>query len=627
MPEEQKNLTKRLPPAKSSAKPAAGMTVEPPVEQISHFESLNEYTPTNPGIPSTSESSPGSLLEEPKIEKIENFESLDDYSPTNPGTPSEPSAAAGAGAMMEEPPIEKIEDFENLDDYVPTNPELSAPPAEEVVAESPGPNDISLEAPDFDPDFPPSEVGDPALEGGANEGGASSDESFQNDFAETPAADPMAAQSDDHGDFPVSAESEEAPSNEFLETPAPEGEPLSSLSLDSAPAADAEFPVELDSNSRESAAADFPASSAGETSSGLPSFEFDENEKSMELVLGDGPSAADALSSNPETGAETFAAAPELDLPAVAAESKAAPESTPPNAKGEPAPSSELNSTVAKSGSAPSLELNPTTIKADPISTPAVAKSASEVIPLPVAAKPPSLSTNTPPGPPKSAALEKVKKAAEAPAISTPPVPAAFPFSLLIEGHLLPHEQSKLLDILSRQNMGIREIDLEPQFAHGRVLIPRISEYAGIILIQALRGTAAHLRFGPADTIFASSESKSNPTPPTSGENENQNTYQFNSSFVHPAEIIPIFNNDEPETLPTTYTVIDTVMASELIQSREMEATHSRKFQELLEGLQRELRYKAHHKGATCIIHFKVQVISLSSPQRYRLLVMGTAAK
>src|SRR5437764_1503439 len=73
-------------------------------------------------------------------------------------------------------------------------------------------------------------------------------------------------------------------------------------------------------------------------------------------------------------------------------------------------------------------------------------------------------------------------------------VPTSFPFSLMIEGTLRPEEREKLIDLISREKFGIREVDLEPQLESGRILIPRISEYAGVLLVQALRNTQARLR-------------------------------------------------------------------------------------------------------------------------------------
>ncbi len=220
--------------------------------------------------------------------------------------------------------------------------------------------------------------------------------------------------------------------------------------------------------------------------------------------------------------------------------------------------------------------------------------------------------------------VEKIKDFAEKMPIGKPSVSAAFPFSLLITGTLLIEEKEKLLDLLSRENMGIREIDLEPQFASGRILIPRISEYAGILIVQALRETHAQIKFGPSDTIFSKEDSQTETTPLST--ETDQKTESYSTEISHPAELIPVTSG---ENLPgqSDYTLIDTVSANAALKSHAVEADSSAEYQEMIEALQREIKYKAFRKGATGIIHFKIQLDSLSSPTHYRMIAFGSAIK
>ncbi|CAM6053599.1 unnamed protein product [Sphagnum tenellum] len=243
--------------------------------------------------------------------------------------------------------------------------------------------------------------------------------------------------------------------------------------------------------------------------------------------------------------------------------------------------------------------------------------------------------SKTPPPPP----LESIKKFSETIKPFKATVPAELPFSILIEGELRPEEKEKLLTLLEDHEMGFRAIDLEPQLACNRVLIPRISEYAAILLVQALRATRAEIKFGPSDEIFASKNTRdaeeADLNGPGSGayaganfaSSQDENvTSAFASDLSHPAESIPVTPQD---TLPGSplLILIDTVTANATLKSTVVEAEHSSDFQEIVEALQREIKYKSYRKGATAVINFKVQLHSLSQPTHYRILAVGTAVK
>jgi uncharacterized protein YbjQ (UPF0145 family) len=222
--------------------------------------------------------------------------------------------------------------------------------------------------------------------------------------------------------------------------------------------------------------------------------------------------------------------------------------------------------------------------------------------------------------------LDRVKDYSERVSVGQPAVAASYPFSLLIEGALTPQEQEKLIDLINRENMGIREMDLEPQFAESRVLIPRISEYAGVLIVQALRAARARMRLGPSDTIFASQETSSaddpvvNPAPLT--------RLDFSAEETPSAESLPISADVVGEgASPGAFVAIDVVTASAALRTSSVEAVKSVEYQELLEALTRELKYKAYRKGANAIVNFSVQLTPLSLPTHYRVTVMGSAVR
>lgn len=239
----------------------------------------------------------------------------------------------------------------------------------------------------------------------------------------------------------------------------------------------------------------------------------------------------------------------------------------------------------------------------------------------------PAVAEPTPEPKPKPDAIGEIKAYSERVVTAKPAVQAAFPFSLQIEGELTAQEKEKLLDLLARENMGIREVDLEPQFAAGRLLIPRISEYAGVLLVQALRGTTAKMRLGPSDRIFSTADTHSSSDDPVylSGESHGGTEVQHTESS-HPAESLIVTPQNQLPGL-ARYTVIGVITASANLDCDAVEADRSPEYQEMVENLEREIRYKAYRKGATAVIGFTLTLTQLASKTQYRLQALGSAIK
>jgi uncharacterized protein YbjQ (UPF0145 family) len=197
-------------------------------------------------------------------------------------------------------------------------------------------------------------------------------------------------------------------------------------------------------------------------------------------------------------------------------------------------------------------------------------------------------------------------------------VEAAFPFSLLIEGVLELDERERLIDLLARESMGIREIDLEPQLAAGRILIPRISEYAGVLIIQALRATRARMRLAPSDSL-------SDEEPLTDPRARTQSLTL--SEEIPSAELIPISTEALESLDPARAVIVDIVTASAALRTTAVEAEKSQEYAELLESLARELKYKAYRKGAHGIVGFQVTLTPLTLTTHYRVTAMGSAVR
>jgi hypothetical protein len=240
----------------------------------------------------------------------------------------------------------------------------------------------------------------------------------------------------------------------------------------------------------------------------------------------------------------------------------------------------------------------------------------------------------------KTPTLDSIKEYSESVNTAPPNVAASFPFTLRIDGRLTPQEAEKLIDVMNRENMGFREVDLEPQLAEGKILIPRISEYAGIVLIQALRGIQAKISFG-ASELFEGDTEESLETRPTSVFTK---TEEFSSSNVghlghagysgHPGSSTSKFPVESPDALPVTqgeelpqlgvYQVSETLIVSGMLSTRSLESANSPEYTSLLEALMRELKFKAFRRKARGITLLKIQVTPLTLPTDHRITVSGT---
>ncbi len=213
-------------------------------------------------------------------------------------------------------------------------------------------------------------------------------------------------------------------------------------------------------------------------------------------------------------------------------------------------------------------------------------------------------------------------------------VNAARPFHLWITGPLAPHEKEKLTELINREDFGIREVDLSVQLEAGRILLPRISEFAAVLVAQALKGSAVELRMQPSDLVSndlsadgqsASSEAgtvgfaaprepHSRPTSPIEDD--------------HPAERIPV-TGEARISGQETLIPVDVLVATGLLREPDWRAESSDAYSELVESLKRELRYKAHLKKADALVGFEARVLESPwlSEKECRIEVRATAVR
>ncbi|MEK6579025.1 MAG: hypothetical protein AABZ55_07340, partial [Bdellovibrionota bacterium] len=230
------------------------------------------------------------------------------------------------------------------------------------------------------------------------------------------------------------------------------------------------------------------------------------------------------------------------------------------------------------------------------------------------------------PQPNPSGALSHVRNYSENAAVVKASAQIALPFSLRINGELETYEREKLLDVLSAHGTGISAVDLEPQFTGNKILIPRISEYTLVCIVQTLRGTAAQMRFGLSDSIYASDDTKEESPKISEYALGAGAKYADEEKHLGAAVLIPVTSSGALPEISNPF-VVDTVTASAALKSESVEANTSSEYQEILENLQKELKYKAFRKGAVGIVNFAVQLTQLTMPTHYRLTVLGTAIR
>ncbi len=222
--------------------------------------------------------------------------------------------------------------------------------------------------------------------------------------------------------------------------------------------------------------------------------------------------------------------------------------------------------------------------------------------------------------------INDIKKYVDQTPIGTPSVTPEYPFSLQIEGRLSESVQEKLLDLISHEQMGISKLDLETQLEEGRILIPRISEYAGVLIVQALRSSGIRMKLGPADMIFSTEDSK-----------DNNDSVVFSHGNFEKREMRLEEDKKSATNLPITtgtdipqlnhFEILDVITVSAAINTTALEAERSREYSERLDMLKQELKMKAYRQGASGIIRFSVKLTPLNLPSQYRMLVMGTAIR
>lgn len=99
--------------------------------------------------------------------------------------------------------------------------------------------------------------------------------------------------------------------------------------------------------------------------------------------------------------------------------------------------------------------------------------------------------------------LTAVREFGERVAIGSPQVEASPPYSLLARGTFDEKARKQIASvILGEESLGIRPDELAIQLEAGKVLVPRVSEFAAIAIAAGIRDVVDDLRIGPAAEIY-----------------------------------------------------------------------------------------------------------------------------
>jgi len=177
-------------------------------------------------------------------------------------------------------------------------------------------------------------------------------------------------------------------------------------------------------------------------------------------------------------------------------------------------------------------------------------------------------------------------------------------FHLHVSGDFDPYARDKLLLFITDHPVGMTSSELDFQIQAGRVLLPRISEFSGIKLIQELRDSGLEFRLLPSSTdpVF-----ESEPKMIHFGEPEK-------SPQLEEIPILP-----ESSFRSQDYEVMDSLQLVHYLRAEILEVEKSELFQELLERMTSALKKRARLRGAQALTRLEHRITPLRLPSQYQL--------
>lgn len=193
-----------------------------------------------------------------------------------------------------------------------------------------------------------------------------------------------------------------------------------------------------------------------------------------------------------------------------------------------------------------------------------------------------------------------------------------YPFHLLIQGDFDPYARDKLLLFINENPVGTSSSELDLQINGGRVLMPRISEFAGIKLIQDLRDSG--LRF-----ILKPSDQDPDEVIPNAPSLSVHYSDQTSAKKIQSSPPIPVLPREMLDT--KVYEVIDSLQMVQFLKAEILEVEKSELFQELLDRMTVAIKNKAKILGANAITSVQHKITPLRLPSQYQIELSATLLK
>ena len=192
------------------------------------------------------------------------------------------------------------------------------------------------------------------------------------------------------------------------------------------------------------------------------------------------------------------------------------------------------------------------------------------------------------------------------------------PLSVKITGKLENRFRERLIELLNLENFGLREIDLEPQFEAGKILLPRISEYAAVLVVRCLKDAPVLIEVFKSDQESGMTEEKGRLSTTLSISSSPDSDLTQDLPSVTTAATHPLL----PLALP-----FDVLTTSALVELSSQDPENGPQFSVVLARLKLELQYRARLKGAQGLVLFKHRLTQLGNATEYLLEAEATLVK
>jgi hypothetical protein len=185
--------------------------------------------------------------------------------------------------------------------------------------------------------------------------------------------------------------------------------------------------------------------------------------------------------------------------------------------------------------------------------------------------------------------------------------------TLKIKGRVGLIERDRLLRLISEHELGISAQEIDIQIRSGRLLIPRINEYAATRIVQELRDSALDFVVQDASDTEASDT--------TMEGNDFTHTRTFEAEPVGaPLDEVRICTRED---LLETEEVFEVIEIAHTVRAQTVIAQKSDQYGLLLGRVKLELKARARILGAHAIVDFQTTLDALKDPANYMLTVRG----